>query len=378
LIATTAGRREPRPLPVAEAARVASSSDPRLACATSWTEACARWWRGDDVRLRQRAAAVLYASERELAAWHALRLDRAGLQRAHGHVVGTRLAAERHGGKRTVVTSELRRVPLEAHAGPWYAAFPAPDELPALLTQLAAELEALPEHAFVRAAWVAQTLGAIHPFRDANGGTARFLASLQLTRAALPPLVLSSAQRNGSFVDAVARADDGDLAPLGMLVHDAVQREVANVLLAGHGTPATWDATSEARADSWLARVDARWRAVLGSETDVDGAALPVLVRRGLRVPVRPAPRERRWVARRGPPVELAVAIAPVLGGDVPWTVVLVGAGLGELGPLGDTAGGSRCFVAPATEPARLVEARFAAWLDERLAVFRQGMAAWT
>ena len=89
---------------------------------------------------------------------------------------------------------------------------------------------------------------------------------------------------------------------------------------------------------------------MLGSEADIE-AACATLVRRGMRVRLSPPPRLRRWVARRGPPVELAVAIVPVSGGDVPWTLAILGAGLGELGPLGEVAPGSRCFVAPATSP---------------------------
>lgn len=365
--------REPRPVPTEEGRRIARGAAPEVVCALAWSEACARWRAHADPRLRDRTHEALFVTDEELAGWHTLRLDRVGLPRAHTHVVATRLAAEHNGAKRAIVTSALRTTKVEAHGRDGYALFPRADELPERIEHLARDLDALPDHPFIRAAWIAQALGAIHPFIDANGGTARFAASLQLTRAGLPPLLLSSAQRNGPYIDAVVLADAGDLGPLVNVVHEVVQRGLAEALLAPGGAAVAWDGASGARADRWLAHVDARWRVAAGMPLTADDHAVPLLVRRGARIPLRPAPKCLRWTTA-DVPAQLAAAIAPAIGGDVPWTIVTLGAGFGTLGHP-DIAAAT--FVAPITEPDAIADARFATWLDKRIVEWVLGLAAW-
>lgn len=366
-------RREPSPVSLEEPRRLAREDAPHLACAVAWSAACAGWREHADARLRERTHEALFVTGAELAAWNALRLDQSGLQRAHAHVVAMRLAAERRGTKRAVVDSALRTAKVEAHGREGYAVFPRAEELPARIDQLARDLDALPDHPFLRAAWIAQALGAIHPFIDANGGTARFAASLQLTRAALPPLLLSSAERNGPYIDAVVVADAGDLRPLVELVYTVTQRALADALLGSGGAPGAWDDASSARAERWLALIDTRWRAVAGMPQASDEDALPVLARRGAHLPLSPAPRCLRWSAT-DVPAQLAAAIAPARGGDVAWTIVTLGA---SFGPLGHPDSAATTFVAPATEQDAIADARFARWADDRITQCMRGLAAW-
>lgn len=65
----------------------------------------------------------------------------------------------------------------------------------------------------VSAAWLHHRFTQIHPFQDGNGRIARALASLVLIRANLFPLVVPVDQKTG-YLDALERADAGDLKPL--------------------------------------------------------------------------------------------------------------------------------------------------------------------
>lgn len=86
------------------------------------------------------------------------------------------------------------------------------DEMQALISgfDTAAATSVAPE---VLAAWLHHRFTRIHPFQDGNGRVARALASLVFLQRDLFPLVLRDRDRV-AYIDALERADDGDLAPL--------------------------------------------------------------------------------------------------------------------------------------------------------------------
>ncbi|MBU3678403.1 MAG: Fic family protein [Candidatus Kapabacteria bacterium] len=65
----------------------------------------------------------------------------------------------------------------------------------------------------VRAAWLHHRFTQIHPFQDGNGRVARALASLVFLRKGLFPLVVREEDRI-RYIDALEKADQGDLGPL--------------------------------------------------------------------------------------------------------------------------------------------------------------------
>lgn len=62
-------------------------------------------------------------------------------------------------------------------------------------------------------AWLHHRFTYIHPFQDGNGRVARALASLVFLKAGLFPLVLRDSDRL-EYIDALERADSGDIGPL--------------------------------------------------------------------------------------------------------------------------------------------------------------------
>jgi fido (protein-threonine AMPylation protein) len=68
----------------------------------------------------------------------------------------------------------------------------------------------LPE---VRSAWLHHAFTQIHPFQDGNGRVARALASIDLIRAGLFPVLVERSMRN-RYIDALESADRGDLKAL--------------------------------------------------------------------------------------------------------------------------------------------------------------------
>lgn len=66
-----------------------------------------------------------------------------------------------------------------------------------------------PLRATVLHAWLAH----IHPFIDGNGRTARAITTLELVRAGYPPPIIRKKDRT-RYYDALAEADQGDLAPM--------------------------------------------------------------------------------------------------------------------------------------------------------------------
>lgn len=65
----------------------------------------------------------------------------------------------------------------------------------------------------VLSAWLHHRFTAIHPFQDGNGRVARALASLVFLKKGLFPLVIRDAERT-QYIEALEKADAGDLAPL--------------------------------------------------------------------------------------------------------------------------------------------------------------------
>ncbi len=65
----------------------------------------------------------------------------------------------------------------------------------------------------------------IHPFDDGNGRVARLLLNLVALRAGLPPLVLKTARRQ-RYLDTIALADAGDLAPLQAFLAESLRESL--------------------------------------------------------------------------------------------------------------------------------------------------------
>jgi hypothetical protein len=287
----------------------ALSSQPELACAAAWSSACRTWWDDPaDPRLRERASDVLVLGRDEIAAWLARRLDPKALIRAHEHVTTMRAGIERDQSHRQLTTGALRsHTVLAVHRGGARTVFMDARRAAAEVARLGDTLEALPAHPFVRAAWLVQAIGAVHPFADANGGTSRFLASLELVRAQLPPLVLTVTLRNGAYIDGLMRANHtAEIGPFAIAFQDMVQGSVATALLDS-GPRAAWDAAMRARAERWAAVVDAGWRQAIGASLEdslardalatpaARGAVIARLMRRGYRVPCAPEPLLAHW-----------------------------------------------------------------------------------
>ena len=91
----------------------------------------------------------------------------------------------------------------------------------------------------VEAAWIHHRFTQIHPFQDGNGRMARCLASLVFIKAGGFPLVVDRDRRNG-YIEALEKADDGDLSPLIDLFSDIERRwflkalSISESVLTGH------------------------------------------------------------------------------------------------------------------------------------------------
>lgn len=93
-------------------------------------------------------------------------------------------------------------------------------EMSSLLQMHAAHLSVVPE---VEAAWLHHRFTQIHPFQDGNGRVARCLATLIFLKAGWFPLVIRAEDRD-QYIDALERADRGNLAPL-VEVFSAAQKD---------------------------------------------------------------------------------------------------------------------------------------------------------
>jgi hypothetical protein len=75
----------------------------------------------------------------------------------------------------------------------------------------------------VQAAWLHHRFSQIHPFQDGNGRIGRSLASLVFIKAGLFPLVINRDEQYGRYVEALRKADYGDLRPLIAVFAEAQQ-----------------------------------------------------------------------------------------------------------------------------------------------------------
>lgn len=373
----------PRPLPVdvVERGWLESAQDPEMACASTWSDVCCAWWsHPSDDRLRRRTFDALCVDDAELRAWQARRLDAAVLVRVHSHVIAARAELERDLWRRRLVTGALRTTDafIDRRDGGRFLFVDASEIHPAV-ERLAATLNKLPQHPFVRAAWIVQAVGAIHPFVDGNGGTSRFLASLELSRASLPPLVLSLVQRNTTYNKAVAEGAM-DLRPLQRVVYDTVQSEIAASLLDGTGGFPDLSDSSRARFVRWTAITDRCWRAAASMPVTIDEYAdgsLARFARRGFKS--SRGARCVRWATRAPLPVQLELAVSPLRGGDEPWLVAALVATIadGTLGLLSHPEYIPSYFAAPSSEDDQTADARFERWVMRRLSQTVRGLASW-
>ena len=358
---------------------------PELGCVTAWSEACRAWWEHpSDRRLRQRVGEQLFLGDDELVAWRAFRLDQKSLVQAHTHVTASRAGAERTTIRRTLTAGALRTTPVVSYQRSGRTmAFPAPAALPGLIAELTRIYDALPVNPFVRAAWISQAIGAVHPFVDANGGTARFLSSLELSRVWLPPFVLTELQRNTTYADAIVEADQ-DPGRMFYVVYDVVQQELAALLVVPHdGTPASWDERVRVRASAWVECADSAWRAAAQLPVTMDEggtATLARFARRGYRLPYKPGPKLVRWSSTTPLSFQFELAISPVRAGDAIWTIASVVATVGDEGALGRLVVRepiATVFVGAPTESEAALDARFERWIAKRIEQSVRGLAAW-
>ncbi len=282
--------------------------------------------------------------------------------------------------KRTLTAGALRdqRVSANFRSGDT-TIFADAEDLPRLIQQLSTAFDALPEHPYVRAAWLIQAVGAIHPFIDGNGGTIRFLASSALVRASLPPLVLTNQQRNTTYADAFVDADNDPTALLGF-IYDVVQQELGTVLLED-AIAAEWTEHWSARADAWIAIAERGWQSAAGihaERSDTVGTRAR-LERRGYHVP-NPTARLCRWASTAPVPLQFEIAISPVRAGDSTWMIASVVASIGDDGALGPLLWNepiATTFVAAPGDAEAVADSRFARWLDKRIDQCVRGLGSW-
>ena len=102
-------------------------------------------------------------------------------------------------------------------------------------------------HPVVSAAWLHHRFVQIHPFQDGNGRVARAMTLLSLEREKFPPIVVDERSRN-RYIDALDRANDGDLIPLGRLFSKLVIRSIRRELEEPIPEPVPQTARAVARA----------------------------------------------------------------------------------------------------------------------------------
>jgi hypothetical protein len=374
----------PRPVPsnIVDAHWRELWTRPELVCTTSWSDACREWWTTSDVRLRTETLSSLHLREDELDAWQARALDEGTLARAQAHVTATRAGEEYDTSKRTLVTG-FRDAPIVAnHRDGSRTVYLDASEVPQQVAMLAATFDALPTHPIVRAVWLTQAVGAIHPFRDSNGGTSRFLSSIELSRAALPPFMLTKLLREGPYIAALMLANEHQMWPLIHIFYEATQQTLANILLCGVGRHASWTSHEEARTERWASSASAAWHRALGTvalaRTMAPGV-LARLARRRVRLPILPEPRCFEWHSSTPLPLQLDLVLVPVRGGNHTWLVGSIDASIGD-GDLAAIVDGEQVpeyFIAPANEPDDIVDCRFARWSELRIAQCIRGLSRW-
>lgn len=114
----------------------------------------------------------------------------------------------------------------------------------------------------VEAAWLHHRFTQIHPFQDGNGRIARALASLVFLRAGWFPLTINRDVRD-SYIDALEKADAGELHPLVKLFAGVEKRAFVRALSLSDSvlaTAAPVEQVIEAAADKLRARRQSRVR----------------------------------------------------------------------------------------------------------------------
>lgn len=127
------------------------------------------------------------------------------------------------------------------------------DRLVALYHQLPA---ALPE---VRSAWLHHAFTQIHPFQDGNGRVARALASVDLIRAGLFPLLIERGDKETRYLPALEAADTGNLRPLVDLFARCMERVTMRAIAEAEQVveePASFAAVLEAGRRKLAARAE--------------------------------------------------------------------------------------------------------------------------
>ena len=86
-----------------------------------------------------------------------------------------------------------------------------------------------------------------------------------------------------------------------------------------------------------------------------------------------------RWATETSLPVQLELAISPLLGGDEPWLVAAIAATIddAQLGLLTHPDYIPSYFVASASEDDRSVDDRFERWVMRRISQSIRGLASW-
>ncbi len=121
--------------------------------------------------------------------------------------------------------------------------------------QVAGEIERLVQiyngmgevHPVVSAAWLHHRFVQIHPFQDGNGRVARALTLISLEKDKYPPMVVDRHSRN-RYIEALDRANDGDLIPLGRLFAKLAMRSIRRELEEPIPKPVPQTARAVARA----------------------------------------------------------------------------------------------------------------------------------
>ena len=82
----------------------------------------------------------------------------------------------------------------------------------------------------VEAAWLHHGFTQIHPFQDGNGRVARALATMIFLKAEFLPLVIRNDEHKDHYLNALERADDGDLSSLVNLFANIQAADLENAI----------------------------------------------------------------------------------------------------------------------------------------------------
>ncbi|KAJ3004801.1 hypothetical protein HKX48_001037 [Thoreauomyces humboldtii] len=94
---------------------------------------------------------------------------------------------------------------------------------------------------FLAAAWLQFAFLRIHPFADGNGRVSRFISSIPLLQAGLPPCIVSP-DRKDAYFDALDHADtSGNCSMLAGYLRDEIMRAMDELA----GPAGLWDSASE-------------------------------------------------------------------------------------------------------------------------------------